>query len=555
MRLFAVTLAVLLAFGASGTSLVRAADDAPDAAAKLAELLARSPKNAAFKADDKPDAPVTLLLGDLADGVPGHEAETCEQFVTRFGAVLGFPAGGGLKDLTLLTNVQTDGGRVLSYAPAIKGVPYLKSNVVMSVGADGHLNSVSGRFVKLTGAQAGSLSGAQAVRRALAELAKKYPGAMITGDGTVEEFLADEDGGGIAQHYRIDLAVGYPPDHRTVILGPGGNLISERHGGATEEWARVMPTVTKTDLDKRPLKDLTKPDGIFTSWKIDGTYFTSTSSAEAITSLFGHFDPDPFDDSFISRTLHPHTANPQFLEGNVYYWLTEAHAKALAWGAKEVDDHKPMKFDVWSSSTDNNAFFAEGGWKLVFASDNSDKDYWSPAMDSSIICHEYGHSVQRALAAHYDEGGTPEELLEANTIGEGFGDLFAAAILDNPEHATLWNSGKASRNLTTTMKLADVKPLYEDEATHGEKTEIHQASQVFSGALWEYRKKHGADEMMKLVIEGLRRAPSPHTFAHVAAGLLAADAALSGEHDHREELTQILTDHGFMPVAAPPPSH
>lgn len=77
----------------------------------------------------------------MGEGVPGREPETCEQFFAPFAAVLGFPAGYGLKNMSLLQTVRTDGRRALPSAPAIKRVPHLKGNPVMSVGADGRLNS------------------------------------------------------------------------------------------------------------------------------------------------------------------------------------------------------------------------------------------------------------------------------------------------------------------------------------------------------------------------------------------------------------------------------
>jgi hypothetical protein len=526
---------------------------------KLWELLnLDSGANKALPESAAPGSPIVGVYGHLGSGPASEPERIAREFVTRFGTVLGFPPGADLAQLMALVRPakRVATGTTLTYAPAVRGVPYVRAKVIFSVNAAGRLVAVSGRYRPVGSPTMGSLSGRDAVRRAI-ELAQRAHGVTeLTGDGALREYLEDVEGGGIQHFYKVEVVMGRPASQRSLTLGPSGDLISDEIASESDADASVFPNYPQLVAEVKPLPGVLNPAevgaavgtvfglggtlvggvvGALMDYKVHGWFFWSDSShGESASDFHGHFRYDPFQ----GDSAKPMKANPMFLECNVYHHLSVARKKLLGWGCEEADDDHFFDFDVWrpkyksrwdeltkKDALEDNAQFAESDSRLEFAASNPGKEERSPAMDAGVIYHEYGHQIHSEISSDRRTGGDAAGRLEARAISEGFGDAIAAAITNDPVKS-LWWYGTIKRRADTALKVSDVTPCHSGAPVNN--TEIHMAGQVFSGAFWDLKGKLRADDAMKILIAGLRKARTPHTFAHVGQGMLDGEAELFG---------------------------
>jgi len=107
------------------------------------------------------------------------------------------------------------------------------------------------------------------------------------------------------------------------------------------------------------------------------------------------------------------------------------------------------------------------------------------ALSADILIHEYIHAVVNQIYSLPNIPGS-----ESGAINEGLSDYYAASL--NNDSQVGEDALATSRNVDNSLKIP--------EDWTGE---IHQDSQIFSGALWDIRKQLGALETDRLIYNAL----------------------------------------------------
>jgi hypothetical protein len=474
---------------------------------------------------------VDALWGDLAAPAPGGPVETGREFLRTYGPLLGFPERASLPpELGVLSSVQGAPGTVVVLAPMAGRVPYLWGSLVMAFDARGTLVGVTGRHAPMPQVVRAGISATEAVKRALAEIRKKLPGARMRANGKLQEILDPVAAGTVHHRFMMDVVVGTPPRPRRVVVDGEGRVVNEGPGHLTAGASGLAYTRYPTRaVEGRPLAGVEKPFLARLPWTLKGPHFTSASSfpvkARSSDGRFLHMPALPL------GAVGPMLDNPAFLETNVWHHLQQARDRALQWGASEVEQ-RHVKYDVWqppdlkNSGSIDNAYYSGGDDSIHFAGINIFMFGRSPAIDASVICHEYGHLVETAINPGWWYGGSTNEQKdaehEARAVGEGFADFFASSVTGHSK-VGLMCMWPLDRNAVNDYR-------YPERA----RKEIHAAGELFSGLCWDLREKIGPDDTARLVIAGIRAARTPVTFRNAAIGIVQADAALYAGRHHAD---------------------
>ncbi|MBI2341996.1 MAG: hypothetical protein HYU98_04610 [Deltaproteobacteria bacterium] len=152
-----------------------------------------------------------------------------------------------------------------------------------------------------------------------------------------------------------------------------------------------------------------------------------------------------------------------------------------------------------NATPDLNAWYSPQNDDLTFG---TNKNKWHLASDSDITSHEAGHMIldhiNKLLGVWSDRGvgimdeGAPEGWSrgEGGAIHEGFGDVLAALLYNDPEMSEdfvpFLGRGESKkdglRNVDNNLGLKDVS------------TEVHDRGQVYAGFFWAIKKYLMSDD-------------------------------------------------------------
>jgi hypothetical protein len=599
-----------------------ATEDPAAAAAAAAALLEQFLKGAGsgsggfLPESDEPGAAVGHLWGDLAPAHPGGPLVSAQEFLTRFGPLLGFSNADprlleGMAELSASIPGGSDGGGgggrplALVLTPSVGGVPFVAGALTLNFMEDGRLVGVSGRARPVPAADKPAIDAGRAVAAALDELARRFPGSELSGDGMLHELLEDDGQGRVRHVFSTQLAVGHPPRAWRVAIAGDGSILDVEPGafGAVPDGhvflgypQRGQPVLVGLDSVPPP-----KSDAFFHHWELAGPRFVSApmgSHAFRAASSDGHFRFEPFVPGktsrprcFVAQPERP--ANARFVEVNVYHHLMKAYRMARMFGAWEVDggtlQNKRYRypgvivFDVeeqtgWlecavAQLQKKNASpcclgavaeFNPGDYTLRFFPWD-DRVSTHPGLDVSLIYHEYAHFVHIAIRPEFAPAGFPAtSTLEARAVAEGWADYFAATLLANPVHGMVVFGGDpfqpaqvtaalgplGLRRADSNLTVQDVRPVWIDPKNKpkGAKDvgQIHFAGQVFARVCWDLNAALTPPVAVPLVVSGLRRAPIPHSFRNVAIGLrLAARSDHAATPDVQKAVDDALRARGL----------
>ena len=240
---------------------------------------------------------------------------------------------------------------------------------------------------------------------------------------------------------------------------------------------------------------------------LDGTHFATARLAGPRVELPGLFDPSP---DVKMKSMH---LAPAFLEVNAYHHATQAHAAVTAYGAGARYDAQVGRIRLIIDQThtqsgrplSGNAFYSSNDNALHFAAD----DAFPSAGDPSVIAHEMGHAVWRALVGAEPEKPVP---LEELAVYEGHADAFAALVTGDPVFGHHWLGPKEERDCRNTRR-------HHVDA----KTYQHDLGQVYSSLLYTFHALP-PPAFRNLLLGSIQLAPRPVTPASLLTGLLLADA-------------------------------
>ncbi|HUT02966.1 MAG TPA: M36 family metallopeptidase [bacterium] len=184
----------------------------------------------------------------------------------------------------------------------------------------------------------------------------------------------------------------------------------------------------------------------------------------------------------------------------------------------------PISVTVHYSEDMNNAFYSPT-YNSISLGDGTLRD---PAHDADIVMHEYGHAVVHNTASRD---------FSAQSLDEGYADYFTCSLHDDPLVGEWWMPPYL-RNLDNDM----VYPF--DLVGEG-----HHDGQIWSGALWDIRKKYGADVADRIALGTLY-----YYGSETPSFLDARDAALDADEEcfgseHRNSIVEIFSKRGISDVS------
>ena len=177
-----------------------------------------------------------------------------------------------------------------------------------------------------------------------------------------------------------------------------------------------------------------------------------------------------------------------------------------------------------------------------------------PALDSSVIIHEYTHGLSNRLVG----GGTTGCLGNGESPGEGWSDWYALALTSLPTDTASTPRGIGTYVLGQTREQQGIRlTQYTTDTNVNPATydsikidsEAHDVGYVWASMLWEVYwglvDAHGYNPdlygdwttggnnlAIQLVTDGLRLTPCVPGFVNARDGIIAADQALNGGADN-----------------------
>lgn len=210
-----------------------------------------------------------------------------------------------------------------------------------------------------------------------------------------------------------------------------------------------------------------------------GTY-TSAQSGTVTSSLTGPWvkainadmSAVSYSGAAASWTWDYPTTDSHFEETQLFYHMNFIHDYFKNVHGLSVMDYQ-MKGTVHVGTNYNNAYYSPSAEAIYFG-DGDGVSYRSFAREAGVIYHEYTHAVQDHLYYMSYSG-------QSGAMMEAWSDYFGASIFNEPLIGSYACVSGYFRNLDNTKK-------YPGDWVG----EVHDDSEIYSGALWDIRKTLGA---------------------------------------------------------------
>lgn len=544
--------------------------------AGLAQLLARSPDNRVFRAED---GTVVGLAGDLADPEQGELEAAARAFVKARGGALGVPTGvtlrrSDLQDGTPVRLVrfrpQSDGaempsgeiqvtydraGRVIGFTvgagfripagpirlplpplptslppvpgpttgtppvPPPTGLPPLPGPTSTPTPTPGPwIPNLPGPAEFPFARESGATSMAQPrITDALREIGAN---ARLSSDARAERVWQLNEGGDVGLRTRVEVETEQPPGSWELIFRPDGSLerrTAALHGAAGLVYAEY-PDLQTSKQTLTNLESSTQLDGRWVRTRQGENPRARPTDGDYL------FAPEPVDPLQTARRAQLRLFDPDFLEVNVYYHVNRTHELMRGYGCEFAD--YPVVCEVLDSNGSENAEYHPSTRSIHFFS----LSRFHPAADNSVVCHEYGHALFHALQREVTYSG------ESAAVNEGFADFVAGLVtgssLIGAHHFTA-KPGHVARDMA-------------NGATYPERRmdEAHSAGTVWAGLGWDLRRELGVDAARTLMFGAIQLAPRPVDFRGASIGLLLSDRFFNNDRN-KELLRRQLARRGL----------
>jgi hypothetical protein len=185
-------------------------------------------------------------------------------------------------------------------------------------------------------------------------------------------------------------------------------------------------------------------------------------------------------------------------------------AEALAWMKQKlgVELRQPLTFrlHIGEGGVSNAAFYDRN---VIYLGTGDGVRYKDLPRDPSVVLHECIHAFIDAYAGLPSEG-------EGGSFNEGFADLFAALILQNPRLGeSSYIQGPYRRTLENDLKAyVDFRPG------------VYQNGTIVAGTFWDMRKVLNDDKLATLAFRTLTRLGKGAKFSDFLPALTGAASTL-----------------------------
>ena len=227
-------------------------------------------------------------------------------------------------------------------------------------------------------------------------------------------------------------------------------------------------------------------------------------------------------------------SNDGFSETMGYYYLDYAERYIQSLGFGNVNNRQQV-FSVNRLKVDNS-FYSTQSQDITYGLGGVDD-----AEDAEVILHEYGHSIQDNQVP--DFGST----LEAGSMGEGFGDYWAASVgaqfSGGFQDTCLaeWDATFYSNTNPPCLRRLDGTKHYPEDVDG----EVHDDGEIWSAALWQIRGAIGATNADKAIIAAHFLLSPTASFNQGANAIVMSAISLGYRNNQVTAIRTILRNRGF----------
>lgn len=185
-------------------------------------------------------------------------------------------------------------------------------------------------------------------------------------------------------------------------------------------------------------------------------------------------------------TYHYTRHDDRFEQVMAYFWTTQAqlYLQSLGFGSTYRGiNHESQAVRINQWGVDNSFATTHPKDEMRFGKGGVDD-----AEDGEVILHEYGHQI------HFSQSPTFYRSVEAGSIGEGFGDYWAADVSEvvagiQPDPACIaeWDSTSYTPGPIHCLRRLDTNLMYPADLNG----RVHHDGMIWSQALWNVRTALG----------------------------------------------------------------
>jgi hypothetical protein len=227
-----------------------------------------------------------------------------------------------------------------------------------------------------------------------------------------------------------------------------------------------------------------------------------------------------------------------FSETMAYFHLDFAQRYIQALGFTNVNNRQQV-FAV-DRTTADNSFYTPSSKRISFGTGGVDD-----AEDGEVVIHEYGHSIQDNQVPGF--GST----LEGGSMGEGFGDYFAATVsssLTGDFQITCiaeWDAVSYAAGVPHCLRRLDSTKHFPESRVN----EVHADGEMWSASLFQIRTGLGAAKADKLILQAHFLLSSSANFRDGSNALVTAAINLGFTAAEVSTVRTILQNRGFTVTA------
>ena len=501
---------------------------APEVVGHWQALAARSKEPLAVSWNKRSGTPQSIF-GKLSGPIAGASEISARSFLSQNAPL--FKMDGDTFDLQLSRHVDSVVGSHFVFEQQYRGVPVYGAQVAIHFNQTGEIIAVNNTYepgVALNSVEP-RLSRSRATARALA-VVRRNAQSEPTSDLVV---FAVNDSFSLA--WRIVVPTD-GPTWEIIVDAQNGQVLSEpldlnRYVTGSGQVFRVNAVVATQDNTLQDNGDAASAvptsaymivtlQGLVGNGLLDGVFASSSKTKKRAFDPGNNFLFDRSDDGF-SETMG-------------YYYLDYAERYIQSLGFTNVNNRQQV-FSVNRLKIDNS-FYATNSKEITFGLGGVDD-----AEDAEVILHEYGHSIQDDQVPGF--GSTHE----AGSMGEGFGDYWAASIgaqfSGGFQDLCLaeWDATFYSNTNPPCLRRLDGTKHYPEDLDG----EVHDDGEIWSAALWEIRDSIGATNADKAILASHFLLPPTASFNQGANAIVTAAINLGYKNNQLNSIRTILLNRGF----------
>lgn len=476
------------------------------------------------------------VYGTLSGPMEASEA-SARQFISSQAALLKLEPS--LPGFVLASSRRTPMGYVYAFTQTADGIPVYGGELKIHFDRDGHIVGLTNTTVpseKLP-VVIPSLNAEQAIQAAQGQIP---PGLSerdeVDGPGPSAKLVIYGNTGTPTLAWEVTVHTNGPAWQIFVHAQTGKVLAPVRDlnryaTGTGKVFFRVNAIVSTQNNNLRDQKDAANavPEAAYRSEMLreldgsgflDGKYASSSASKRRVSSASLNFDFDRSLDGF-SETMG-------------YYYLDYAQRYIQSLDFFTVNNRQQV-FSVDRYKKDNS-FYQPSTKNITYGTGGVDD-----AEDADVVWHEYGHAILDNQVPGY---GTA---LEADSIGEGFGDYWAgtlgAQLSEGFQDACIaeWDATSYSSTAPPCLRRLDGTKHYPESVVG----EVHDDGEMWSAALWQIRGALGATKTDTVILQHHFLLTADTSFNQAADALVTAAIGLGYPPSQVNTIRTILRNRGF----------